>query len=464
MLRPTGGDATGPRAAIVRYVPATLATTADHPGGTMATARAHHARTHSRRRAVVAIAAISALSLAAAACAESKTDDTASSSKTSAAPAGGASLLGTPNKATGSPVKVGVISDGATQAFDNSSEFASTKAAADYWNEYRNGIAGHVIEVITCETKASPAGAGDCANQMIGAGAVAVVVGQSAVTDAIWKPLHEAKVPLTVLAASGTGPLTDPDSTFNLNNGYGTLFTLPISVAKENKAKKVAFVVIDVPQALEAFDSAAPAMLKAAGLEYDLVKVPIGTADMTPQMQQVAASGATVVQVVGNDSFCIAAFNGLKAVGYTGKITSVTYCISDATRKAVDPSVLEGMMITATSAVGATDDKGYQLYVEIMKKYAPDTPTDDGITMGAYVSMASFLTPLEKLEGEVTPASIITTIKGMDKTLMPGAGGLEYQCNGKASPENPAVCTSQVLQVELDAQGQPAKYSVGSAV
>lgn len=463
MLRPTGGD-TGPvDDRIVRYVPATLATTADHPGGTMATARVLDGRTPARRRLVVAIVAISALSLAAGACAESN-DDGASSPKTTAASTGGGSLLGTLNKATGSPVKVGIISDGATQAFDNSSEFASAKAAADYWNEYRNGIDGHVIETMTCETKASPAGGTDCANQMISAGVVAVVVGQSAVAESVWKPLHEAKVPLTILAASGAGPLTDPDSTFNLQNGYGTLFTLPISVARENKAKKIAFVVIDVPQALEAFDSAAPQMLKAAGLEYDLVKVPMGTADMTPQMQQVAASGATVVQVVGNDSFCIAAFQGLKAVGYTGKITSVTYCITDATRKAVDPSTLEGMMITSTSAVGATEDKGYQLYAEIMKKYAPDTPIDDGITMGAYVSMASFLTPLEKLKGEVTPASIITTIKGMDKTLMPGGGGLEYQCNGKASPENPAVCTSQVLQVELDAQGQPAKYSVGSAI
>jgi len=409
------------------------------------------------------MAVFGAVSMLAAACAESK-DDTGSSATSTAAPGGAASLLGTPHKATGTPVKVGVVSDGATQGFDNSSEFVSTKAAADYWNEYRNGIDGHPVEVVTCETKASPAGGTDCANQMISAGVVAVVIGQSAVADAVWKPLHEAKVPLTILAASGTGPLTDPDSTFNLNNGYGTLFTLPIAVAKENDAKKVSFVVIDVPQALEAFDSAAPAMLKAAGLEYELVKVPLGTADMTQQMQQVKASGATVVQVVGNDSFCIAAFQGLKAVGYTGKITSVTYCISDATRQAVDPSVLKGMMITATSAVGATDDKGYQLYAEIMKKYGEGTPIDDSITMGAYVSMASFLTPLEKLKGEVTPATIITTMKGMDKTLMPGGGGLEYQCNGKASPENPAVCTSDVLQVELDDKGQPAKYSVGRAV
>lgn len=406
------------------------------------------------------VAAVTAVSLGAAGCADdsSKADSTTTTAKSNS---NSADLLGSPNAATGTPVKVGVISDGATQAFDNTSEFAAANAAVDYWNDYKGGIAGHKVETVTCETKADPAGAADCANKMIADGVVGVVVGQSAQAEAIWKPLHEAKVPLMFLAASGEGPLTDPDTTFNLHNGYGTLFALPVSVAQQEKADKVAFVVIDVPQALTAFDAAAPKMLEAAGLKYDLVKVPVGTADMTPQMQQVANSGAKVVSVVGNDSFCIAAFNGLKAVGYTGTITSITQCVTDATRQAVDPSILDGMYLTATSAVGATEDEGYQRYVAIMNKYAPGTNPDDGITMGAYVSMASFLTALEKLDGDVTPAKVTSTIKAMPKTEMPGGGGLEYQCNGKANPDNPAVCTSDVLQVQLDAKGQPAKYSVG---
>jgi branched-chain amino acid transport system substrate-binding protein len=179
-------------------------------------------------------------------------------------------------------------------------------------------------------------------------------------------------------------------------------------------------------------------------------------------MQQVASGGAGAVQVVGNDAFCIAAFNGLKTVGYEGEITTITQCITDATREAVDPSVLDGMYVTATAAVGATDDEGYQRYVAIMEKYTDDTDVDNGITMGAYVSMASFLTGLEKLKGDVTPASVITALKSMDKVLMPGGGGLEYQCGGTAVPATPSVCTSQVLQARLDAEGQPAEYTVGN--
>lgn len=403
--------------------------------------------------------------MGAAGCADSDSSEGSSGSTTTAADSGAtadaATLLGTPNAATGSPVTVGVISDGSTEAFDNTSEFVAAKAAADYWNEYQGGIDGHPVETVTCETKGDPSGGADCANKMISDGVIGVVLGQSAVAESVWKPLHDAKMPMMALAASGDGPLNDPDSTFLLQNGYSTLFSLPISVAKQEDVQQLAFVVIDVPQALTAFDEVAPAMLEDAGLKYDLVKVAPGTADMTPQMQQIASSDAGVVQVVGNDAFCIAAFNGLKTVGYTGKITTITQCITDATRAAVDPSVLDGMYVTATSAVGATDDEGYQRYVAIMEKYTDDSDVDNGITMGAYVSMSSFLTALDGLKGEVTPATVISTIKSMDKVLMPGGGGLEYQCGGTAVPATPAVCTSQVLQAQLDAQGQPAKYTVG---
>ena len=45
------------------------------------------------------------------------------------------------------------------------------------------------------------------------------------------------------------------------------------------------------------FDSgAAPALLENAGLDYDLIKMPPGTADMTSQMGEIANSGAGVVQ------------------------------------------------------------------------------------------------------------------------------------------------------------------------
>jgi Periplasmic binding protein len=90
---------------------------------------------------------------------------------------------------------------------------------------------------------------------------------------------------------------------------------------------------------------------------------------MTPQMQDVAASGADVVQVVGNDAFCIAAFNGLNTAGYDREISSIIQCITDAAREGVPAEVLEGISITSTIALGATDDPTFQLYAAVMDEY-----------------------------------------------------------------------------------------------
>ena len=58
-----------------------------------------------------------------------------------------------------------MISDGATQAYDNTDELRAAEAAAEFWNEHRAGVGGRPVEVVTCETGGDPAGGTDCANQ-----------------------------------------------------------------------------------------------------------------------------------------------------------------------------------------------------------------------------------------------------------------------------------------------------------
>jgi branched-chain amino acid transport system substrate-binding protein len=371
-----------------------------------------------------------------------------------------AQLLGPVDSATGAPVKVGIISDGVTAAFDASDELRAAKATAEFWNERRGGIGGRPIQVLTCETGGDPSGATDCGNQMIQDGAVAVVVNNSSVVDTAWEPLHAAGVPTLIFQDYGDKMTTDAKTSFLLINPIPTLFGLPISVARNEHADKVAFVLIDVPAALSAFQAQGPAIMKNAGLDYDLVRVPPGTPDMTSQMQQVASSGADVVDVVGNDAFCISAIQGLKAAGYTGKITAVSQCITDATRDAL-PDQLDGVYIQSSLALGAGDDPSYQLYEAVMGAYGKDVRDTENINaMGAYTVLAALATGLEGIKGDVTPRSVITTLKAMPEADLPGGGGVKFRCGGSASPSLPAICSNQWLRATLDAKGQPSHYDV----
>jgi branched-chain amino acid transport system substrate-binding protein len=413
-----------------------------------------------RLRRTLALAALGALLLGVTACGDDDGDaaDDGSSDTTAA----DADLLGPEDVAEGEPIRVGMVSDGATQAFDNTDELRAAEAAAEYWNNHKGGIDGRPVEVVTCETGADPGGATDCANQLVEEGVVAVTLSQSAVTESLWEPLRTAGVPTFWLQGSGA-VAADAQSSFLMFNPDLTLFALPLAVAEAEDADKVAFVVIDVPQALEGLQGDMETYFDAAGLEQEIVAIPPGTADMTSQMQDVVNGGADVVQVVGNDAFCIAAFNGLNAVGFEGEVTTITQCITDATREGVPGDVLEGTYITSAIALGATDDPTFQLYLAIIDAYGQDvTDVENATSMGGYVAMSSLLTSLEGATGDITRESVIETIGSMSESDLPGGGGITFQCGGSASPDLPAVCTNQSLRTRLDAEGRATTYEVVS--
>jgi branched-chain amino acid transport system substrate-binding protein len=415
-----------------------------------------------RLRRLTGAALAATLLLAVTACGDDDDGGGGSSSGDEPSQQEATDLLGPEEQASGEPVRIGMASDGATDAFDNTDELRSAEATAEFWNTHRGGVGGRPVEVVTCEMRNDPATAADCANQFVEEGVVAVAVSQSGVTDSLWEPLHEAGVPTFVYQTSSEAIATDTETSFVMFNPLATLYGSPIAAAEEESADSIAFVVIDVPQALESFDSGeGPEILENAGLEYELIAIPPGTADMTSQMQEVANSDAGVVQVVGNDAFCIAAFNGLTSVGYDGAITSITQCITDATREAVSGEVLDQISVLSTYALGAEDDETFQLYQAVMSTFGEDVEDVNNATaMGAYATMGALLTSLDGLEGDVTPETVVETVKAMPEAELPGGGGITFQCGGSASEEMPAVCTNQSLRAELDAEGNPSSYEV----
>lgn len=423
-----------------------------------------------RWRPLAAAAALLLLTATATGCAGSSDDGESggSSASTTEAPTEDevTDLLGEVDRAEGEPIKIGMLSDGATEAFDNSSEFDAAKATADFWNEHKGGVAGRPVEIVECATKGDPAGGTDCANQFVQDGVVAVALSQSSVTESVWPPIHEAGVPIMLLGANGNDLLEDPDTTYNLNNGNGTLFSVPVSVAKTNDIDKVTFVVIDVPQALTSFESVGPALLDANGIDYELVKVPAGTADMTSQMQQVANGDSGLVHVIGNDSFCIAAFNGLADAAFDGEVSSINQCITANTREQAAPEILDGMYVTALTTVGDTEDPGFQLYDAVMREYSEvDTAAiSEPTTMQAYTTVSALLTSLAGLEGEVDKDTVNEAIKAMEESEIPGAGGMLFKCDGTASEQYASVCSSQTLSALLDAEGNAVSYELGEAL
>jgi len=375
----------------------------------------------------------------------------------------GDSILGPDDPASGDPVTIGLISNGQTESIDNTIELDVADATVAWLNTNHGGIGGRPFELVTCIDNGDPAKAGDCANQMIADGVAAVVIGSNSQVEAAWTPLNEAGMPVMMYGANAVPILQDTDSSFVLGDPNAGVVGMPISVAEAAGADKVTAVVIDVPAALDLFqgDGAyAPIAFEEAGIELEVVPVPIGTADMTPQMQTVTQGDPGVVFVLGNDSFCISAFQGLAAVGFEGEVTAISACISDATRTAVPAEFLDGMTIAASAPVGVPSPST-ELYETVMSTYGSgDIDVTRATGYSLFTALAGFGFAVDALEGDPTTENILSTIKAMPITELPAAGGIKYQCNGKAVPTAPASCVQGGLITILNSEGFPESYEV----
>ncbi|HKY13442.1 MAG TPA: ABC transporter substrate-binding protein, partial [Microthrixaceae bacterium] len=394
---------------------------------------------HRATRRVVGAGLAALLVLGVAACGDDGSDEGAGgddSSETTTAPS--ADLLGTPNPATGEPVVVGLLTTGGDCAQCSEGgglEEPAAVATVAWINEYLGGVGGRPIELQTCNNELDPSKAIDCANELISAGAVAVITGaDSTVTG--WETLHEAGIPVISFATTEQSYLDDPDSTFVLQDGHALTVEFPIGVAEEVDTEDVSIIVIDLPAATDIYASDdTKATFEEAGLDPQLVPAPLGTIDMTPQAQQVVKENPEgAVNIVGHDAFCIPAINGLIATGFKGTIATISFCVTDAMREALASSgVLEGMRLGASDALGDKADPSTEQYNAVLDKYATsDIPRDSSSPSGTYSSFAALAIGTAGLEGEVTPASVIAAMKSMDNAVLPGTGGRQFRCNGKA--------------------------------
>jgi branched-chain amino acid transport system substrate-binding protein len=293
---------------------------------------------------------------------------------------------------------------------------------------------------------------------MVEENVAAVVMGGPAFPDAVWQPLHDANLPMFFTGVSSTNVLTDPNAHVLADAVFGAL-GLPAGLAKEKGVKKVSAIVIDIPAAVQIYETQAPAIYKAAGVELQLVTVPPDQADMTPQAQRIATDGTGVVWVVGGEPFCIAAFNALNSVGYKGITASITQCLGDSTRKAVPGSFLKGMVIGAPAPIGS-DDPSVKQFEAVSETYGTNIDTGNGVAIGMFASMAGFREALEGVSAsELTPAGIAAAIKKAPERDLPAGGGIRFRCNGKANPALPASCVRGGLSTTLDDKGQPTTYT-----
>ena len=408
-----------------------------------------------RRGAPALLAAVTIAGLAACSSSNASTSSTSSSGSDSSAPAasGSASALSTTGlsqflpgkKATGTPVKVGLINNEGSSASASPNVGDAAVAAAQYANDELGGIAGHPIQVIRCAEQEDTASATACANQMVQDNVAVTVIGGVATGNTIVPIITRAGIPYVTVTGTSTAELTTPDA-FSWSGGYQATLSGVAAYAKQQGYKKVVAFVVSVPSAIAGANQLGIPLFKADGVTLTIEPVPAGVPDATAEVTAGLAGSPDASVTVTDEGSCPSVLKALNVVNPTLPRLAITTCLSNGSVQALG-SVMNGVKIFGSSSPQSSDAEG-RLYRYVMAKYAP-TVSASGYTVVGYQSMLGLVRAVAGLRGTPTPASITAAIKAAKNVPLPAGGGISFTCNGKALPSLPSVCSLGEVMVTV---------------
>ena len=398
--------------------------------------------------------ALVALALAAASCSSSNSDTTDANATGTTVDI--AAVLGTPNPATGSPVTLGFINEGGSEAIGSQAELVARGAqiAVDYANDYLGGLGGHKIELFVCGNQSTPAGGTDCANQMVEKKVVAVThpyTGQGAAQVPV---VTSAGIPYVTLSGASSDELTTA-GVFALTGGYPVTLAAFAAHAKEQGTKQFNLIVTDVPAATQGATAIGGIVFKNAGVDYEVTPVTPGTPDITPQLQAAIDGGADALGFTGDVTFCTTFLQAYQTLG----LSVPKYVLSTCNEKSLIDSlgsVLAGSFEAVTSGVSGNEPAQY---AAMTAKYNEGDAIDPDPNLSAGIA-AGLSTVIDLLNGtknigtDVTAATVLAAIKASTNVPLFLSGGLTFTCDGKAVPILPNVCSAEIQLGTVDATGQ----------
>lgn len=367
-----------------------------------------------------------------------------------------AELLGPENMASGEPFRVGIPTDRGGAAIDNTEEFQAAEAALMYVNRHLGGIGGRPLEIVECDTESTPEGATACGNQFVEQEVNAVLLGVSGQGSFIAEPVIAAGIPYIAHQAASQAELTAPEGAYSLTGGPAGVFGTAAAYARDNDLGSVANLVIDVPSATGGAQALGAPAFEAAGSQLEVVGIPPGTADMTPQVS--ANSDADAFLIVGDPAFCLAALQAIDTLGLTDKPRLVI-------QQCVDPSVIEGVpgglegAILGTSANLDPSTEEAQLYTAVLDEFAPEDIPREGLAINGYAVVVGFARLMEGFEGEPSSDAINAQITGSTGAQLPlGGGEVELACGMSPIEILPAICSVGSFVTTLTEDGSPTEY------
>jgi branched-chain amino acid transport system substrate-binding protein len=392
-----------------------------------------------------ALLALSLAAVAAAGCGSSSSNTTSSTSdastaaSTQAAAAPAADALGTPKKASGKPIVLGLLNlESGPVTFPEYRQAA--ELAVKYINDYKGGIGGRPVQLATCATDGQPATSGRCANQIADKNPTAILGGADTGAPGAF-PVYKRKN----LAYMGGIPFTPVES-----NAPNAVQFYSVSVGDNLATVQYATQTLGVKKAAVIYtdDSQGKATglgvivpgFKAAGATVKAIPVSPSAADLSSAAAAAIGSSPDAVYV-NTPNACPAVLKALKAVGYTGKIMGIDPCTSPPALKAAGDAA-EGLYFAQPFQSLDSGSADAKVMGAAIGKYGGSSIALDSIAQAGFSTVMNVQAALDGVT-DLTTKNILAAFK--DGQAHPNFLAHPYTCDGKQLAGNTAICNTYQL-------------------
>ncbi len=349
-------------------------------------------------------AVVSAVAVLAAACSSSSSGSSSSAQAGSATSAAAGSAASAPS---GAPVTVGVIYTANNQAGNAPGIETGANAAVAYVNKELGGIAGHPVKVLACNGKNAPESDTACATQFVNSGVVDVVG-----LDGLWgdngQPIVAKAGIINQTTPLSSGEFTGATS-FPFDGGPLAGAGAVASYVLGKGWKSVACVYLDLASIKPACDQSFAAPLKAAGVSYVSVAVPLTATDYAQYAQAASANKPQAILMLQgptqNARFVQAASQlGVSTQYFAPNIAAQPSYFNIG-------SLANGTIFYFPTRVWTdTADQDIKTFLTDMQKYAPGAAVN-AATLQGFAGIMNVQRLGQKLAGGVTAAGFAAALR-----------------------------------------------------
>lgn len=344
--------------------------------------------------------------------------------------------------ATGTPIKVGYLNQGA-----GALAFPDYGAGGTIGVEQVNadgGINGHPIDLVVCNVDGSPAASVKCANQFVSESVVAVVQGIDLSSDSALEILAGAGIPFIGHTQFGPIQSNSPDAWF-FGAASDAFYGVPLKTLQEEfGAESVAFLNPDSPVTRAVADVALDPVAAKLGIDVKKSFYNATSANYEAAFASAVADDPDAVLIIAPEADCTGFVQAGRTLGYKGKIFAGS-CSQFVT---ADPVAAEGVLSDAD--VYVPDDtsglpKGVAEQIDTYLKAMEGQPASNmnGYSQMAFSTMQDLATVARTIDGEVTAESLKTALQGV--VDVQSFMGQSLTCDGEQWPTSISACAAGVL-------------------